>query len=230
MVEMVSGFRVSPHVGTGCLAYRLQYGCRNRPPKSGPTSRHLRCCISLRVAQRNLIFFYFWRSRSLAPKASHAQRIPLNMGALHCVTGGNTRIYTARTSGEVKSMRHALRLRTTTRGFDATVELQLATSRPCPRSASAEEAGWQQARAVRLRRGHNVEVAAVSRAVASAAYLRVMGASPCASMLQRRAELTRHNSEFHAPVHGKKSEPHPIAPKPAIKNSRCNAAAKLCSG
>ena len=123
------------------------------------------------------------------------------MGALHCVTGGNTRIYTARTSGEVKSMRHALRLRTTTRGFDATVELQLATSRPCPRSASAEEAGWQQARAVRLRRGHNVEVAAVSRAVASAAYLRVMGASPCASMLQRRAELTRHNSEFHAPVH-----------------------------
>ena len=175
-------------------------------------------------------FFYFWRSRSLTPKASHAQRIPLNMGALHCVTGGNTRIYTARTSGEVKSMRHALRLRTTTRGFDATVELQLATSRPCPRSASAEEAGWQQARAVRLRRGHNVEVAAVSRAVASAAYLRVMGASPCASMLQRRAELTRHNSEFHAPVHGKKSEPHPIAPKPAIKNSRCNAAAKLCSG
>ena len=190
----------------------------------------MRCCISLRVAQRNLIFFYFWRSRSLTPKASHAQRIPLNMGALHCVTGGNTRIYTARTSGEVKSMRHALRLRTTTRGFDATVELQLATSRPCPRSASAEEAGWQQARAVRLRRGHNGEVAAVSRAVASAAYLRVMGASPCASMLQRRAELTRHNSEFPAPVHGKKSEPHPIDRSSAIKNSRCNAAAKLCSG
>ena len=176
-------------------------------------------------------FFTFWRSRSLAPKASHlAQRNPLNMGALHCVTGGNTRIYTARTSGEVKSMRHALRLRTTTRGFDATVELQLATSRPCPRSASAEEAGWQQARAVRLRRGHNGEVTAASRAVASAAYLHVMGAPPCASMPQRRAELTRHNSEFHAPVHGKKSEPHPIAPKPAIKNSRCNAAAKLCSG
>ena len=166
----------------------------------------------------------------LAPKASHAQRNPLNMGALHCVTGGNTRIYTARTSGEVKSMRHALRLRTTTRGFDATVELQLATSRPCPRSASAEEAGWQQARAVRLRRGHNGEVTAASRAVASAAHLHVMGAPPCASMPQRRAELTRHNSEFPAPVHGKKSEPHPIDRSSAIKNSRCNAAAKLCSG
>ena len=187
-----------------------------QPAQSGPAQSHFFLLLEITLP--------------VAPKASHAQRNPFNMGALHCVTGGNTRIYTARTSGEVKSMRHALRLRTTTRGFDATVELQLATSRPCPRSASAEEAGWQQARAVRLRRGHNGEVTAASRAVASAAYLHVMGAPPCASMPQRRAELTRHNSEFHAPVHGKKSEPHPIAPKPAIKNSRCSAAAKLCSG
>ena len=170
------------------------------------------------------------RHCSKLTKASHAQRTPLNMGALHCVTDNHMHIYTARTSGEVKDMRRPLRFRTSTRGFDTTVELQLATSRPCPRSASAEEAGWQQARAVRLRRGHNGEVTAASRAVASAAYLHVMGAPPCASMPQRRAELTRHNSEFHAPVHGKKSEPHPIAPKPAIKNSRRNAAAKLCSG
>ena len=46
------------------------------------------------------------------------------MGALHCVTDNRMHIYTARTSGEVKNMRHPLRLRTTTRGFDATAELQ----------------------------------------------------------------------------------------------------------
>ena len=171
----------------------------------------MRCCISLRVAQRNLLFFYFWRSRSLTPKASHAQRNPLNMGALHCVTGGNTRIYTARTSGEVKDMRHPLRFRTSTRGFDATVELQLATSRPCPRSASAEEAGWQQARAVRLRRGHNGEVTAASRAAARAGCLCVTAASSCDSTLQRHDEPTRRTSELHTPVHGKKSRQQPIA-------------------
>ena len=147
-IDTKIGPRASPNIGTD--PPRVAPLALLHLAQSGPAQSH---------------FFYFWRSRSLAPKASHAQRIPLNMGALHCVTGGNTRIYTARTSGEVKSMRHALRLRTTTRGFDATVELQLATSRPCPRSASAEEAGWQQARAVRLRRGHNGEVTAASRAV-----------------------------------------------------------------
>ena len=71
------------------------------------------------------------------------------MGALHCVTDNHMHIYTAQTSGEVKDMRHPLRFRTSTRGFDTTVEQQQAVSRPCPRKASAEEAGWHQARVVR---------------------------------------------------------------------------------
>ena len=62
-------------------------------------------------------------------KASHAQRTPLNMGALHCVTDNHMHIYTARTSGEVKDMRRPLRFRTSTRGFATTVELQQAMSR-----------------------------------------------------------------------------------------------------
>jgi len=37
-------------------------------------------------------------------------------------------------------------------------------------------------------------------------------------------------SEYHAPVHGKYSQPDPIALKPAIKNSRRNSAAKSRSG
>ena len=152
------------------------------------------------------------------------------MGALHCVTGGNTRIYTARTSGEVKDMRHPLRLRTTTRGFDATVELQQAMSRPYPRKASAEEAAWQQARVVRSRLGHNGEVAAARRAAARAGCLRVMAASPCDLMLQQHDELIRHTSEYHAPLHGKYSQLQSIASKPAIKNSRRNSAAKSRSG
>ena len=36
------------------------------------------------------------------------------MGALHCVTDNHMHIYTARASGEIKDMRHPLRLRTTT--------------------------------------------------------------------------------------------------------------------
>ena len=59
---------------------------------------------------------------------SHAQRTPLNMGALHCVTGGHTLSYKARTSGELKDTLHPLRLHTSTRGFDTTVELQEATA------------------------------------------------------------------------------------------------------
>ena len=165
-----------------------------------------------------------------APKASHAQRTPLNMGGLHCATRGSTRIYTARTSGEVKDMHHPLRLRTITRGFDATIELWQATSSSPVLRRLRRRAGWQRAGAVRLRCGHNGEMAAARRAVASAGYLRVMAASPCASSLQRRAGLTRHTCEFHAPVHGKKSEPHPIASTPAIKKSRRNSAAKPCSG
>ena len=41
---------------------------------------------------------------------------------------------------------------------------------------------------------------------------------------------TRQTSQYHAPVHGKKLEPQPIASKPAIKNSCCDAAAKPRSG
>ena len=44
------------------------------------------------------------------------------MGALHYVTDNHMHIYTARTSGEIKDMRHPLRLRTSTRGFDAIYE------------------------------------------------------------------------------------------------------------
>ena len=75
--------------------------------------------------------FLMTRARhcSKLTKASHAQRTPLNMGALHCVTDNHMHIYTARTSGEVKDMRHPLRFRTSTRGFATTVELQQAMSR-----------------------------------------------------------------------------------------------------
>ena len=69
------------------------------------------------------------RHCSKLTKASHAQRTPLNMGALHCVTDNHMHIYTARTSGEVKDMRRPLRFRTSTRGFATTVELQQAMSR-----------------------------------------------------------------------------------------------------
>ena len=152
------------------------------------------------------------------------------MGALHCVTDNHMHVYTARTSGEIEDMGHPLRLRTATRGFDATIELWQATSSSPVLRRLRRRAGWQRAGAVRLRCGHNGEMAAARRAVASAGYLRVMAASPCASSLQRRAGLTRHTCEFHAPVHGKKSEPHPIASTPAIKKSRRNSAAKPCSG
>ena len=140
------------------------------------------------------------RHCSKLTKASHAQRTPLNMGALHCVTDNHMHIYTARTSGEVKDMRHPLQFHTSTRGFDTTVELQQAMSRPYPRKASAEEAGWQQARVVRSRLGHNGEVAAARRAAARAGCLRVMAASPCHSTLQQHDELNWHTSEYHAPV------------------------------
>ena len=152
------------------------------------------------------------------------------MGALHCVTDNHMHIYTAQTSGEVKDMRHPLRFRTSTRGFDTTVEQQQAVSRPCPRNASAEEAGWHQARVVRSRLGHNGEMAAARRAAARAGCLRVMAASPCHSTLQQHDELIWHMSEYHAPVHGKKSEQLPIASKPAIKKSRRDSAAKPRSG
>ena len=152
------------------------------------------------------------------------------MGALHCVTDNHMHINTARTSGEVKDMRHPLRLRTSTRGFDTTVELQQAVSRPCHRKASAEEAGWQQARVVRSRLSHGGEMAAACRAAARAGCLRVMAASPCDSMLQQHDELNRHTSEYHAPVHGKYSQPQSIASKPAIKKSRRDSAAKPRSG
>ena len=48
--------------------------------------------------------------------------------SLHCVTGGHTLSYKARTSGEIKDTLHPLRLHTSTRGFDTTVELQEATA------------------------------------------------------------------------------------------------------
>ena len=149
---------------------------------------------------------------------------------LDCVTSGHAHIYTARRTGEVIDTRHPLRLRTSTRGFDTTVELQQAMSRPYPRKASAEEAAWQQARVVRSRLGHNGEVAAARRAAARVGCLRVMAASPCDSTLQQHDELIRHTSEYHAPLHGKYSQLQSIASKPAIKNSRRNTAAKSRSG
>ena len=65
-----------------------------------------------------------------APKASHAQRTPLNMGGLACVTDDHAHSYTARTTGEINSTRIPFRLRTSTRGFDTTVELQQPASKP----------------------------------------------------------------------------------------------------
>ena len=58
-------------------------------------------------------FFFFWRLAHSGPllwlsKGSHAQRIPLNMGALHCVTGGHIRGYKAHTPGGVKDTLHPL--------------------------------------------------------------------------------------------------------------------------
>jgi hypothetical protein len=67
-------------------------------------------------------------------------------------------------------------------------------------------------------------------AEASAARLRIITASPCALTLQRRDEPTWRTSEFHTPVHEKKSERLPIASKPAIKKSRRNSAAQPRSG
>ena len=152
------------------------------------------------------------------------------MRGLDCVTGGHAHIYTARRTGEIIDTRHPLRLRTSTRGFDTTVELQQAMSRPFPRKASAEEAAWQQARVVRSRLGHNGEVAATRRAAARVGCLRVMAALPCDSTLQQHDELNRHTSEYHAPVHGKYSQPQSIASKTAIKKSRRDSAAKPRSG
>ena len=154
----------------------------------------------------------------------------MNVRGLDCVTSGHAHIYTARRTGEVIDTRHPLQLRTSTRGFHNTVELQQAMSRPYPRKASAEEAAWQQARVVRSRLGHNGEVAAARRAAARAGCLRVMAASPCDSTLQQHDELIRHTSKYHAPLHGKYSQPQPIASTPAIKNSRRNSAAKSRSG
>ena len=51
------------------------------------------------------------------------------MGALHCVTDNHMHSYTAQRTEEIIDTRHPLRLRTSTRGFDATVELQQAMSR-----------------------------------------------------------------------------------------------------
>ena len=111
------------------------------------------------------------------------------------------RIHGVGTSGDRPQgparLMNPLRLRTSTRGFDTTVELQQAMSRPFPRKASAEEAAWQQARVVRSRLGHNGEVAATRRAAARVGCLRVMAASPCDSTLQQHDELNRHTSECH---------------------------------
>jgi hypothetical protein len=101
---------------------------RKRGPKSGARS-----FPEWRIFSHNELgdIFLMTRARhcSKLTKASHAQRTPLNMGALHCVTDNHMHIYTARTSGEVKDMRRPLRFRTSTRGFATTVELQQAMSR-----------------------------------------------------------------------------------------------------
>ena len=113
---------------------RCTCACRKRGPKSGARS-----FPEWRIFSHNELgdIFLMTRARhcSKLTKASHAQRTPLNMGALHCVTDNHMHIYTARTSGEVKDMRRPLRFRTSTRGFATTVELQQATSRPCHRKA-----------------------------------------------------------------------------------------------
>ena len=101
---------------------------RKRGPKSGARS-----FPEWRIFSHTELgdIFLMTRARhcSKLTKASHAQRTPLNMGALHCVTDNHMHIYTARTSGEVKDMRRPLRFRTSTRGFATTVELQQAMSR-----------------------------------------------------------------------------------------------------
>ena len=106
---------------------------RNRPPKSGPTYAVASRTEWPALSRHNLFVFCLLEIGSLwatplTQQGSHAQRTPLNMGALHCVTGGHTHSYKARTSGEIKETLHPLRLHTSTRGFDTTVELQEATA------------------------------------------------------------------------------------------------------
>ena len=81
----------------------------NRPAKSGPR------LALLHHAQSGPAQSHFFLLLEIAllwlTLGSHAQRTPLNMGALHCVTDNHVHINTARTSGEFKDMRHPLRLR-----------------------------------------------------------------------------------------------------------------------
>ena len=75
------------------------------------------------------VIISIWRShvRDTPPrkaKGSHAQRTPLNMGALRRVAAGLAHYYRARTRGDIKERSHPHRLRTRTRGFASTVELQ----------------------------------------------------------------------------------------------------------
>ena len=73
------------------------------------------------------------RQRHAKP-GSHAQRTPLNMGALHRVTAGLAQYYRARTRGDVKERSHPHRLRTRTRGFAPLLS--------CSRTRGAEMAIW----------------------------------------------------------------------------------------
>ena len=72
--------------------------------------------------------------RHAKAKGSHAQRTPLNMGALHRVTAGLAQYYRARTRGDAKERSHPHRLRTRTRGFAPLLS--------CSRTRGAEMAIW----------------------------------------------------------------------------------------
>ena len=121
---------------------------RKRGPKSGARS-----FPEWRIFSHNELgdIFLMTRARhcSKLTKASHAQRTPLNMGALHCVTDNHMHVYTARTSGEIEDMGHPLRLRTATR-VDATASCSRHRCRPCPFLASK---GGRQADKERALRG-----------------------------------------------------------------------------
>ena len=91
---------------------------RKRPHKSDPAyavASRASGNPTRAVATQSLHFFLLeigslWATLlcALAQQGSHAQGIPLNMGAVHCVTGGHIRGYKAHTPGEVKDTLHPL--------------------------------------------------------------------------------------------------------------------------
>ena len=165
-----------------------------------------------------------------APKASHAQRTPLNMGGLHASL---TTTRTATQRGQLGKSTARASPSDSAPAPEASTPLLSCSSRRAslPFSRAVEdEARWQRASEVRLRRTDNGELALTRRKEARAGCLRMMAAFPCDLPLQQRDELTRHTSKCHTPVHEKKSQPQPLPSTLAIKKSRRNSAAKPCSG